>query len=260
MNERSDAMDGSGFPTPESYDRVVRTPCRAERRPILIVVHQRRSNPGHIGHWLLAHGYALDIRRPFDGDPLPATLKQHAAALMFGGPMSANDPDDFIRREIDWLAVPLKEDAPFLGVCLGAQMLACHLGARVAAHPDGHAEIGYCPVRATPDGAAMLDWPSHFYQWHCEGFELPDGARRLASSDRFENQAFAYGRAAFGLQFHAEITRLMVHRWTTHSPHMLARPGALPRATHVDGHARHAPAQQAWLDAFMTHWMGLIRH
>ncbi len=66
--------------------------------------------------------------------------------------MSANDPDDFIRREIDWIAVPLKEKVPFLGVCLGAQMLARQLGATVAPHAHGCGEIGYYPLKPTAAG------------------------------------------------------------------------------------------------------------
>ena len=92
---------------------------------------------------------ALDIRRPRFGDTLPDTLAEHAGAVIFGGPQSANDDDVVVRREIDWLDVPLKESKPFLGICLGAQMLAKQLGARVYKHPDGHAEVGYYPIRPT---------------------------------------------------------------------------------------------------------------
>ena len=93
-------------------------------QPILIVMHQETSTPGRVGHALRQRGYRLDMRRPPLGDPLPATMTGHAGAIIFGGPMSANDPTDFIRREIDWLRAPLKENKPFLGICLGAQMLA----------------------------------------------------------------------------------------------------------------------------------------
>src|SRR3979411_2921617 len=111
--------------------------------PVLVVLHQETSTPGRIGNALAALGHKLDIRRPRFGDPLPETLDGHAGAVIFGGPMSANDPDDFVRREIDWIAVPLREQRPYLGICLGAQMLAMQLGARVAPHPQGRAQIGY---------------------------------------------------------------------------------------------------------------------
>src|SRR5215475_1040058 len=146
-------------------------------RPVLIILHQETSTPGRVGNVLRALGYALDIRRPRFGDPLPQTLEGHAAAVMFGGPMSANDPDDYVRREIEWISVPLREQRPFLGICLGARMLAVHLGARVAPHPEGRAQMGYYPIRPTETGFALCpDWPDHVYHWHCEGFELPIGA------------------------------------------------------------------------------------
>src|SRR5882724_11411203 len=95
--------------------------------PILIILHQEHSTPGRVGNALIERGFTLDIRRPRFDDPLPATMAEHAGAVIFGGPQSANDEDEFIRRETDWLAVPLKEGKPFLGICLGAQMLARHL-------------------------------------------------------------------------------------------------------------------------------------
>src|SRR6185312_12238591 len=92
--------------------------------PVLIVLHQETSTPGRIGNALRVLGHQLDIRRPRFGDALPVTLAAHAGAVIFGGPMSANDLDDYVRREIDWIAVPLLEQRPLLGICLGAQMLA----------------------------------------------------------------------------------------------------------------------------------------
>jgi GMP synthase (glutamine-hydrolysing) len=130
-------------------------------RPVLIVLHQETSSPGRIGNALRALGYGLDIRRPRFGDALPNTLDAYAGAVIFGGPMSANDSEDYIRHEIDWIDVPLREQRPFLGVCLGAQMLAKHLGARVAPHPQGLTQIGYYPIRPTAAGVAFCpDWPA----------------------------------------------------------------------------------------------------
>ena len=108
----------------------------SKNRKILIVVHQETSTPGRIGMMLRAMGFALDIRRPCLGDALPETMAEHAGAVVFGGPMSANDPESWIAREIDWIGVPLEEQKPFLGVCLGAQMLAKHLGGTVGGHAE----------------------------------------------------------------------------------------------------------------------------
>ena len=92
------------------------SPTSPNTKPVLLVLHQEQSNPGRVAQLLQQRGIPLDIRRPRFGDPLPKTLRRHAGAVIFGGPMSANDKDDFIRREIDWLAVPLKEKKPFLGI------------------------------------------------------------------------------------------------------------------------------------------------
>ena len=119
-------------------------PSRQQRKQpsLLVILHQERSTPGRVGQMLVEKGYRLDIRRPALGDDLPQTLEKHAGAIIFGGPMSANDPHDYIKAEIDWLKVPLKENKPFLGICLGAQMLSKHLGGKVEADREGKVEIG----------------------------------------------------------------------------------------------------------------------
>jgi len=133
---------------------------------VLIVLHQEHSSPGRIGQMLVARGFRLDVRRPRFGDPLPDTMADHAGAIVFGGPMSANDPDDYVRREIDWIRVPLVEGAPFLGICLGAQMLVRHLGGRVAPHPEGQVEIGYYPIEPRA-------WRETFFAWPIGSVEAP---------------------------------------------------------------------------------------
>ncbi|MBN9022779.1 MAG: hypothetical protein J0H08_11940, partial [Rhizobiales bacterium] len=185
-----------------------------ERKPVLVVLHQEHSTPGRVGLRLQARGHRLDIRRPRFGDPLPPTLAEHAAAVIFGGPMSANDPDDYIRIETEWVGVPLAEAVPFLGLCLGAQMLARHLGAAVRPDPEGRVEVGFYPLRPTAAGRALLPWPDKVHHFHREGFYLPSGATLLAEGDVFPNQAFSFGATAFALQFHIELTNAMVGRWT----------------------------------------------
>jgi GMP synthase (glutamine-hydrolysing) len=223
--------------------------------PVLIILHQETSTPGRVGNALRALGHPLDIRRPRFGDPLPKTLDGHAGTVIFGGPMSANDSDDFVRREIDWIDVPLREQRPFLGICLGGQMLARQLGAKVAPHPHGMTQIGYYPVRPTGAGLALCpDWPAQVYHWHREGFDLPRGAELLAEGDDFPMQAFRWGNA-FGLQFHPDVTFRSMCCWTARGS--MDSPGAQPRHLHFEGRAVFDAIERAWLEVFIDGWLKL---
>ncbi|MCR4282182.1 MAG: glutamine amidotransferase [Bauldia sp.] len=227
------------------------------KRPVLIVLHQEHSTPGRVGLRLARRGYRLDIRRPRFGDPLPDTLDRHCGAIVFGGPMSINDPDDYLKRETDWLAVPLREGAPLLGLCLGAQMLARHLGAAVAPHADGHIEVGWFGLKATEAGRVLTRWPDRVHQFHKEGFALPVGATLLAegAAETFPNQAFSYGPAAFAIQFHIELTTAMVNRWTGRIGERAKLPGGQAAPLHFEGRALHDWKTSAFLDAFLDLWL-----
>ncbi len=223
----------------------------AGKRPILVVLHQERSSAGRVGQLLAAKGYPLDIRRPAMGDRLPETLREHGGAVVFGGPMSANDSDDFIRSETEWLNVPLKEEKPFLGICLGAQMLVRHLGGKVGPNPEGLTEIGWYPLRPTEKGRRLMTWPKMVYHFHREGFDLPRGADLLAEGDTYPNQAFRYGKAAWGVQFHAELTRAMMQRWVVHGEERFSLPNAQHGRDHLEGRMLYDAPLKAWLDEFL---------
>src|SRR3974390_2181225 len=83
-----------------------------DNRPVLIILHGEQSQPGRVGNALRKLGFRLDVRRPRFGDALPETMDDHSGVVIFGGPMSANDKDDYVKREIDWVAVPLREQRP----------------------------------------------------------------------------------------------------------------------------------------------------
>ncbi|CDM59574.1 MULTISPECIES: glutamine amidotransferase [Rhizobium] len=219
--------------------------------PVLIVLHQERSSPGRVGQLLVEKGYRLDIRRPVLGDRLPSTLAEHAGAVVFGGPMSANDTDDFVKTEINWLDVPLREKRPLLGICLGAQMLVRQLGGKVQANADGSTEIGWYPLRPTEKGRLLMHWPKMVYHFHREGFDLPHGAELLAEGDTYPNQAFRYGGHAWGLQFHAELTRAMMHRWVVHGAHRFILPNAQQGREHLEGRMLFDAPLKAWLNEFL---------
>lgn len=228
-------------------------------RKILVIVHQQQSDPGRVGQILREMGYELDICCPSIGDQLPVTMDNHEGVVIFGGPMSANDSETlpFIKQELEWIPVALAADKPFLGICLGAQLLARVLGAKVSPHAEGMTEIGYFPIVPTSEAYPYFEQPLYVYHWHREGFELPQGAIKLAGGDVFVNQAFRYGRAAYGLQFHPEATGEIVERWTRLGAEMLTLPGAQSREEQIDKHALYAIAKDNWLKSFLSLWLGI---
>ncbi|HZZ61369.1 MAG TPA: glutamine amidotransferase [Roseiarcus sp.] len=230
----------------------------ALRPTVLIIMHQEHSTPGRVGYALRAMDVRLDIRRPSLGEPLPKSLAEHDGVVVFGGPMGANDECEWMRREIDWLEAPLKEEKPFLGICLGAQMLARALGARVFSYEDKRSEIGYFPIKPNDAGERLCAelFPRCVYQWHSDGFDLPEAAELLATGGQdFPNQAYRYGAAAVGLQFHPEVTYHMMCRWTLKGAERLTRPGAQQRPGHLGGWFQHDGQVAAWLETFLPAWL-----
>ncbi|MGL5736267.1 MAG: glutamine amidotransferase [Beijerinckiaceae bacterium] len=231
-------------------------------KPVLIILHQEHSTPGRVGRLLLEKGVPLDMRRPRFGDPLPSTMAEHSGAIIFGGPMSANDPEDWIAQETAWIDVALRENAPFLGICLGAQMLARQLGGSVWFHRKNKIEAGYYPIAITDAGVALektigAPWPRTVYQWHREGFTCPTGCTLLATGDAFAEQAFRYGHNAWGIQFHPEVTYAMINRWTTRAWERLEMAHARPREAHLADWFTYDAAVAQWINAFLDHWLGL---
>jgi GMP synthase (glutamine-hydrolysing) len=140
-------------------------------------------------------------------------------------------------------------------VCLGAQMLAKHLGAEVGPHPQGEVEIGYYRLRALAAGNALGPWPPYVYHWHREGFGLPAGAVRLAAGEVYENQAMVFNDHAYGIQFHPEVTRATMHRWTTVGRARFSLPNAQDQHEHLEGQLLHDGPVKDWLSRFLDHWL-----
>jgi GMP synthase (glutamine-hydrolysing) len=223
---------------------------------ILVIAQTATGTPGRLGDALRARGYILEIRRPLSGEPLPQRLVGYAGVVVLGGPVSANDEGlPGIRAELDWLPGVLESGTPFLGICLGAQLLARTLGARVSPHAAGRAEIGYFQVHPTGAGRAVFDASLYVYHWHQEGFELPREAVLLAQGEHFPNQAYRYDRNAYGIQFHPEVTRCMMEEWVQEGTEGLARPGAQSADAQRAGHDRHDAALARWLERFLDAWL-----
>lgn len=144
------------------------------------------------------------------------SLADAAAVIFMGGPMSVNDSDAWLHREMQIAAQAVAGRMPALGICLGAQLIAKALGARVSPIPSK--EIGWFALEFTPACAtdrlfAGIGPHETLFQWHGETFELPPGAELLASTNACKNQAFRVRDNVYGLQFHLEVTPEMIADW-----------------------------------------------
>jgi GMP synthase (glutamine-hydrolysing) len=163
-------------------------------------------------------GIALDRVRPDEGQQLP-DWRDYRGVVAMGGPMGTYEEErhPWLVAEKRLIAEAARAGKPFWGVCLGAQLLAASLGARVAAGPSP--EVGVLPVTLTEAAAGdpvFAAAPPSFasFHWHGDTYELPAGAVRLAGSALYEQQAFVFGRA-YALQFHLEVTAELVAEWAT---------------------------------------------
>ena len=232
-------------------------PCRK----VLCVVHGESSSTGRIGRVLREKGYEELRCCVKTGDVLPEDCHDLAGAVIFGGPMSANDDTtlDFIATELRWIDRALRAGTPFLGVCLGAQMLARSLGSVVRPHDEGWHEIGFTEVVPTEAGRPLLGVLRHVYQWHGEGFDLPANCELLASSAtaHFPNQMFSCGPGVFGVQFHPECTIDTIREWMKEGAEKLDEPGAQQPEEQLADAARYDHLVDAWLPGFFDHWLGV---
>ena len=225
-------------------------------KKVLLIVFTRGSDPGEVGAALERMGYATEIRCPRAGHRLPSAHDGYFASVMFGGPQSANDVGrwKYMSRTAAWVEATLEAQKPFLGICLGSQILAQTLGARIAPHPEGLSEIGYVPIRPTPAGRGLVDDGLHVYHWHHEGWQLPQGAELLAEGPIFPNQVFRYGAKSYGIQFHPEVNRKIMMRWIG-SGESLDEPGAQSIEQQSAGNKAHEAAMHAWLARFLKGWL-----
>jgi GMP synthase (glutamine-hydrolysing) len=149
------------------------------------------------------------------GAPLP-DISRYDGLIFLGGPMSANDPLPWLRTEMGVIERALTAGTPVLGVCLGAQLIAKTLGARV--YRNAEREIGWFDIHLAKGAASDpvftgLRHSETVFHWHSDTFDLPAGAELLARSDRTERQAYRYGRTCYGMQFHLEVTPQMIVDW-----------------------------------------------
>ena len=188
--------------------------------------HVPFEGPGFIESWALMRGHRLTATHLYAGHRLPATDELDWLFIL-GGPMNVYEESRFpwLAREKRFIGEALREGKVVIGVCLGAQLLACVLGAKVTRNPC--VEIGWYPVqKASQASQSSLSGflPDSFpaFHWHGDTFEIPRGAVHLARSEACENQAFAFDERVVAFQFHLESTRESVENLIHSCPEDLA--------------------------------------
>jgi GMP synthase (glutamine-hydrolysing) len=184
---------------------------------VLVLQHIACEPPGVYEDVLDEHGATIHRVELDEGDPLP-DWRPFDAIVAMGGPMGALDDDEhpWLTDEKRLIADAVGSGLPFWGVCLGVQLLAASLGARV--YPGPAPEVGVLPVLLTDEALAdpvFAGTPRELLslQWHGDTFDLPDGATRLAGSPAYPNQAFRVGADAYGVQFHLEVSAALAREW-----------------------------------------------
>jgi GMP synthase-like glutamine amidotransferase len=165
---------------------------------------------GYFENVLLKKGHAITRTRLFEGDPFPETETVDLLIVM-GGPMGVFDEDAYpwLAAEKRFIKAAIDSGKTVLGVCLGAQLIADVLEARV--FPNGHREIGWFPLRPSEEIARTSLGPvfqrtATVFHWHGDTFDLPEGAVPVGSSDACRHQGFMLGSRVVALQFHLEST------------------------------------------------------
>lgn len=186
-------------------------------RKILVIQHVAHEILGTLNPLLKERGFRIRyVNFGRDPDFVPS-LQGYSGLILLGGPMGVYEVNKYphLKEELRLIEEALKNELPILGICLGAQLIAHALGASVRRHAN---EVGWHQVNLTRDGKSnplfsCYDSSEHLFQLHMDTFDLPQGVTHLARSNTCESQAFSYGKNVYGLQFHLEVDKDMVHRW-----------------------------------------------
>ena len=189
---------------------------------VLIIKNIKNEGPGTIEDFLKEKGAEYDIFEIFDCHAEIPDLRNYSHLVIMGGPMAVYEIDDhsYLNFETAMIRVFIKSNKPVLGICLGAQMIAYALGAKV--YKGNVEELGWDKVEITEEGmndpvisniAVGNSHQAEVFQWHGDTFDLPDKAVRLSSSDDYKNQAFRYKNNVYALQFHIEVKPDMIEEW-----------------------------------------------
>ena len=212
---------------------------------ILVIKHEKTEGAGTLEEYLTAAGRPFKVVELGGAGKLPA-LDDCKAIVSLGGPMNVYEEEryPFLALEDGFLKGAIERGIPTLGICLGAQLLAKCMGAKVL--KAGEREIGWHPVRLTKEAHSdplFKDLPHlmETFHWHEDTFDIPRDGVLLASSEICRNQASRIGRCAWALQFHPEMTAQMIEEWCETSPVKVDKKDMVERYLRIEGtYKKHA--------------------
>ncbi len=231
----------------------------ADTRKAWVVTHVAFEDLGSFGQILRENDFEIEYVDAATDDLEVIDADTDELLVVLGGPISVNDVHEypFLEIETELLKERIAADKPTLGICLGAQLIASAMGAKV--YPGPHKEIGWLPLRLSDAGSRsalrhLVGENVSVLHWHGETFDLPRETELLASTDLYDNQAFAHGNT-LALQFHPEVTQRGLERWFVgHTGEIHETEGISVSQLREDS-ARYADTLQARGYRFFTEWL-----
>lgn len=232
-------------------------------KPVLILQHLSGDGPAYLAAWLRRAVVPFEVRNSEQGQDYPDSIEGYGALAVLGGEMSANDPLPSLRQAEALILQAMDRSVPVLGHCLGGQLMARALGARVG--PSIQPEVGWHRIDFAP-GPESASWfgeaaSAMVFQWHAEAFELPAGAQHLAGNAACTHQAFSLG-PHLAMQFHIEVDEEKLGRWAADqnaayladvARYPTVQSGAQIRALMTD----HLAAHQRMANRIYDRWLAL---
>ncbi len=231
---------------------------------ILIAKHIDIEGPGTFGDFLKERKLPFTIVELGSSEKLPRDLKEIQAVVVLGGPMNVYEEDKypFLKEENRFIQNVVQEEIPYLGICLGSQLLAKACGAPVVKSPVK--EVGWYKIRLTPDGKKDLflkgfDPKIDIYHWHEDMFQIPSNGVLLATSDGCPHQTFRVGKNAYGIQFHIEVTDKSIKEWSDEYCQKDLPGRQEQRAAMLEGYAKNKEAFRKQAFQIYNNFLELIR-
>jgi GMP synthase (glutamine-hydrolysing) len=229
----------------------------ATQRTVLAIAHLEAWADNRILASIRSHGFSVEVCCVESGDRVPVAAGGYAGIIIGGGltPVIEAGRHPYMQRELRLIRDAMARNVPYLGICLGAQLLAAALGEIAEPAAGDRSELGYHPIQSLDP---IMDGLQFVFQWHWEGVALPRNATLLASGSLFPTQAFRAGTNAYGIQFHPCVGPEQIASWIGSFPseRVAGDRSALIREQQALA-AQHDPAVERWLATFLPRWLGI---